>query len=63
VEALERAAEAHAASALAHDRAAALAESLADGAMETRHLRAAADARTAAELDRAAANEARRRDR
>lgn len=63
VDALERAAEAHAASALAHERAAALAESLADIASQARHLRAAAQAREAAELDRTAADEARRRDR
>jgi hypothetical protein len=63
VEALERAAEAHAASALAHDRAAALAEGVADVASEARHLRAADEAREAAERDRAAAREALRRDR
>ena len=63
VEALERASEAHAASALAHEPAAALAESLADVASQARHLRAVAGAREAAELDRTAADEARRRDR
>jgi hypothetical protein len=40
--------------------AAALAEGVADVASEARHLRAAAEAREAAELDRAAAREARR---
>jgi hypothetical protein len=57
VQALERSAEAHAASALAHERVAALAKSLADVASQRRHVRAAAEAREAAELDRAAARE------
>ena len=60
VEALERAADAHVASALAHERAAALAGSLADVASEARHLRAADEAREAAERDRAAREERRR---